>query len=55
MATKKPRKPIKVPVLKPRNDFALHAKLRKAGPMKDRREGRGGIKNEQRDLLSEDE
>ena len=36
-----------------RNEMALAAFNRKAGPMKDRREQRGGSRNRQRDFLSD--
>lgn len=41
---KKTKITIKVPRPKPRNPVALPAKKRKAGPLKDRREERGGAK-----------
>lgn len=43
-----------VPPVKVRNAFALHAKQRKAGYMKDRRDERGGQKNKQREYLDKD-
>lgn len=39
--------------LKFRNAYSTHAKMRRAGAMKDRRAPRGGTTNEQRDLLEE--
>jgi hypothetical protein len=39
----------------PRDPFALHAKQRKAGPLPSKKEGKGGAKNKQRDLLNQDE
>jgi len=36
-----------------RNEAALAAWNRKAGPMEDRRKQRGGARNKQRDLLSD--
>lgn len=41
-------KPAKV-----RDPFAIHAKQRKAGPMKNKNKGRGGNRNVQRDLLED--
>jgi len=46
------RKPSKVP--KKRNLAAKQSQDQKAGPMKDRREGRGGAKNEMREILEKD-
>jgi hypothetical protein len=37
-----------------RNAFALHAKMRRAGYMKDRREPRGGTRNKQAEYRDED-
>lgn len=39
---------------KRRNPYALPAKQRRAGPMKDRRTPRGGTKNKQREYMDED-
>jgi len=39
---------------KVRNAFALHAKQRRAGYMKDKRTPRAGQKNKQREYLDED-
>ena len=46
------RKPSKVP--KKRNLAAKQSQDQKAGPMKDKREGRGGAKNEMREILEKD-
>lgn len=43
---KKPRKG-------PRNPTVIPARQRNGGPMKDKREPRGGNRNEQKDLLEE--
>lgn len=45
----KKQPPIVVPHATVRNPFALHAKQRRAGVMKDRRQERGGNRNKQRD------
>lgn len=51
---KKNKNTIVVPAAKVRNAFALHAKQRKAGYMKDRRAERGGSRNNQRDYLDKE-
>jgi hypothetical protein len=47
--SKKPSKP------KSRNPYALPAKMKKAGPMKDKRAPRGGTSNKQSEYLEEAE
>jgi hypothetical protein len=44
---------IKIPKAQPRNPVALPARLRKAGPLKDRRDPKGGTRNLQNKWLEE--
>lgn len=53
--SKKRNDKITIKPKRPRDPFALLSKQRKAGIIKSKKEGKGGAKNKQRELLNQDD